>query len=253
MVPLTKEEKEIKEWAGRAFRAPWFEIVEKCAKIKRGEKLPENEIMFHPFFIDVLIDIRLLCRIMELMKISKFVSGNLFTIILSKKEERVIWACVEKEEDGIFTEVSVLNPREKWTERVAEMLFIDNLEGAYNYLNEWVRKNEIAPSIGAIKVANIMFFKEFKDAWEKSSEGKNLPLFAINFLNAVKNVVERKWIRFYPDVPLAKIVRYSHPLIKEITTVANPISRIFSIKPINDILVAYHSFLAPVRIPYPLH
>lgn len=248
MVPLTKEEKEIKEWAGRAFRAPWFELVEKCRRLKRGEKLSENEILFHPFFLDVLIDVRLICRAMGIAKVSRFVSGNLFTIILSKKEDRVIWACVEKEEDGVFTEAIVLNPQEKWAEKVAEMLFIDNLEGAYNYLNDWVRANEIAKSIGAIKVANIMFFKEFKDAWEKSSEGKNLLLFFANFINAVKNVVEKKWIRFYPDVPLAKIIRYSHPIVKEIARITTPISRIFALKPINDILVAYHSFLAPVKI-----
>ncbi len=251
VVPLTKEEKEIKEWAGESFRAPWFELVDKCRMLKQGEKLEGDDVYLHPYFVDVLLDTRILCRAMGVLKVSRFVGGNLFTIILSKREDRVIWACVEKEEGGVFVDKVVLDPSGDWADKVAEMLFTEDMQGAYNFLSEWVRKNEIADSIGAIKVANIMFFKTIKDAWESSQEGKNLPLFALKFLDAVKTNIEKKWIRFYPDVPLAKMIRFSYPLLKRITKMTNPLSYVVATKPLNDLFVSYYSFIFPIKVPLP--
>ncbi len=247
-VVLTREEREIKEWAGKSFREPWFTLVERCAKLKNGEKLSEEEKLFHPFFIDILIDTELIYKTMKTLKISRFVSGNLFTIILSKKEDRVIWACVEREEDGVFVSAKVLDPTQKWADKIAELLFIDNLKGAYEFLSDWVKRNEIAESIGAIKVANIMFFKTIKDAWEKSSEGKNLPLFLILLLDAVKTNIEKRWIRFYPDVPLAKIISLSYPLLKHTVKLVKPASYLLSVKYIDSLLKAYYSYLLPAKI-----
>jgi len=246
MIPLTLEEKEIKAWAGKAFKEPWFDLVQKCAKISRGEKL--DDIWYHPFFIDIFIDVRFVYKIMKAIKISDFVNGNLFTIILSKKEDRVIWACFEKQKDGVFTEAIVLNPEEKWADKVAELLFIDNLQGAYEYVSSWVKRNELGDSVGAIKVANIMFFKAIKDAWEKSYEGKNLPLFFMLFLDAVKKIIEKRWLRFYPNVNLYKMIKISYPLLKELSYVTYPLSKILSAKPVNDVLVAYNSFVVPLKV-----
>lgn len=246
MVALTQEEKEIKEWAGKAFKEPWLDLVQKCSKISRNEKL--DDVWYHPFFLDVLIDVRLMYKVMKTIRLSNFVNGNLFTIILSKKEDRVIWAAFEKQKDGVFTEAILLNPEEKWTDKVAELLFVDNLEGAYEYVQSWVRKNELGDSVGAIKVANIMFFKAIKDAWEKSSEGKNLPLFLLLFIDAVKTIVEKRWLRFYPDVPLSRLIKLSYPLLRELSYITYPISKVLSMKPVNEVLVAYNSFFVPVKI-----
>lgn len=250
MIPLTQEEREIKEWAGRAFRQPWFDLVEKVSKLSKGEKL--EDIWHHPFFVDIFLDVRFLYKVMKAVKISRFVNGNLFTIILSKKEDRVIWACFEKEKDGVFTEAIVLNPEEKWADKVAELLFIDNMEEAWRYVTEIVRKKEIGESVGAIKVANIMFFKAIKDAWEKSSEGKNLPLFLLLFADAVKTIIEKKWIRFYPDVPLSKLIKLSYPLLKELSYITPPLVKFFSLKTVNDIMVAYNSFVVPAKVSIPI-
>jgi hypothetical protein len=247
-VPLTKEEREIKAWAGKAFREPWFELVRRCAKIKSGETLSDDEILFHPFFIDVLIDVRLLCKSMQALKISKFVSGNLFTIILSKKEDKVIWACIEKEQDGVFVSAHTLDVTEKWADRMAELLFIDNMKSAYELACEVARKKEIANSVGAIKVANIMFFKTIKDAYEKSADGKNLPLFLLLLSEAIKTNIDKKWIRFFPDVPLAKIIKFSYPFVKLLASLGHPLSRILSLEPVDSIIRAYYSYILPLKV-----
>jgi len=247
-VPLTKEEREIKAWAGKAFREPWFELVRRCAKIKSGEELSADELFFHPFFIDVLIDSRLLCKSMQALKISKFVSGNLFTIILSKKEDKVIWACIEKEQDGVFVSAHTLDVTEKWADRMAELLFIDNMKSAYELACEVARKKEIANSVGAIKVANIMFFKTIKDAYEKSADGKNLPLFLLLLSEAIKTNIDKKWIRFFPDVPLAKIIRFSYPFVKFLASLGHPLSRILSLEPVDSIIRAYYSYILPLKV-----
>lgn len=247
-VPLTKEEREIKAWAGKAFREPWFELVRRCAKIKSGEELSADELFFHPFFIDVLIDSRLLCKSMQVLKISKFVSGNLFTIILSKKEDKVIWACIEKEQDGVFVSAHTLDVTEKWADRMAELLFIDNMKGAYELACEVAKKKEIADSVGAIKVANIMFFKTIKDAYEKSGEGKNLPLFLFLLSEAIKTNIDKKWIRFFPDVPLAKIIKFSYPFVKLLASLGHPLSRILSLEPVDSIIRAYYSYFLPLKV-----
>jgi hypothetical protein len=247
-VPLTKEEREIKAWAGKAFREPWFELVRRCSKIKSGETLSDDEILFHPFFIDVLIDSRLLCKSMQALKISKFVSGNLFTIILSKKEDKVIWACIEKEQDGVFVSAHTLDVTEKWADKIAELLFIDNMKDAYELACEVARKKEIANSVGAIKVANIMFFKTIKDAYEKSADGKNLPLFLLLLSEAIKTNIDKKWIRFFPDVPLAKIIRFSYPFVKLLASLGHPLSRILSLEPVDSIIRAYYSYILPLKV-----
>jgi|GEM_PF-967981 hypothetical protein len=247
-IALTKEEREIKAWAGKAFREPWFELVRRCAKIKSGEELSDDEIWLHPFFVNVLVDVRLVCKSMQTLKVSKFVSGNLFTIILSKKEDKVIWACVEKEQDGVFVSAHTLDVTERWADKMAELLFIDNMKGAYELACDVAKKKEIADSIGAIKVANIMFFKTIKDAYEKSGDGKNLPLFLFSLLDAVKTNVDRKWIRFFPDVPLAKIIRFSYPLVKYLAAIGHPVSRILSLKPVDSMIKAYYSYLLPIKV-----
>jgi hypothetical protein len=185
---------------------------------------------------------------MQALKISKFVSGNLFTIILSKKEDKVIWACIEKEQDGVFVSAHTLDVTEKWADRMAELLFIDNMKGAYELACEVAKKKEIADSVGAIKVANIMFFKTIKDAYEKSGEGKNLPLFLFLLSEAIKTNIDKKWIRFFPDVPLAKIIKFSYPFVKLLASLGHPLSRILSLEPVDSIIRAYYSYFLPLKV-----
>lgn len=249
MIEITPEERDIKAWAGKAFREPWFDLVQKSAKLMGGER--PNDIWYHPFFIDVFVDMRIIFKIMKATKIARLVNGNLFTIILSKKGDKVIWSCFETQENGVFTKATVLNPEEEWAKKVAELLFTDDLEGAYEYVSSFVKKSKLADSVGAIKVANIMFFKAIKDAWERSSEGKNLPLFFLLAADAVKTIIERKWIKFFPDVPLYKLIRLTYPLLKELSYIGAPISKLLSIKPINDILVTYNSLIFPIRLSLP--
>ncbi len=247
-VVLTPEERDIKNWAGLAFKRPWVELVQKCSKIKRGEKLQGDEILYHPFFVNIFIDVRLVYQAMKAFKISRFVSGNLFTIILSSREDRVIWACFEREEDGVFTELTILDPTEEWSSRMASLLFIDNLKGAYELALDVIKQKRLAGSLGAIKVANIMFFKAIKDAYEGSSEAKNLPLFLTLLSDAIKTIIEKRWIRFYPNVPLYKLINLSYPILKGISPVNKLISKVLSLKLANDMLVAYQSYLTPIRI-----
>lgn len=246
MIQLTQEEKEVKSWASKAFKEPWFDLVRKSAKIARGEEL--EDIWYHPFFVDVYVDVRLMYKIMRAIKISRFVDGNLFTIILSKKEDKVIWACFEKQTDGVFTEAVVLDPEDKWADKVAELLFIGRMEEAYNHVASWVRKNGLADSVGAIKVANIMFFKAIKDAWERSHDGKNFPLFLVLFADAVRTIIEKKWLRFYPEVPLARIIKLSYPILKELSFVVGPLSKILSARPVDNFFVTSSSFVTPIRL-----
>jgi hypothetical protein len=185
---------------------------------------------------------------MQALKISKFVSGNLFTIILSKKEDKVIWACIEKERDGVFVSAHTLDVTEKWADRMAELLFIDNMKGAYELACEVAKKKEIANSVGAIKVANIMFFKTIKDAYEKSADGKNLPLFLLLLSEAIKTNIDKKWIKFFPDVPLAKIIRFSYPFVKLLASLGHPLSRILSLEPVDSIIRAYYSYILPLKV-----
>ena len=221
-VPLSDEEREIMIWASDAFRKPWFTLVDLMSKIQSGEKL--SSYMFDPYFIKVKLDARLAYWFMKTTFAAKMAfgpNGNLLTIILSSSEDKVIWACIEREEKGIYLDYEILNDRlnEKWAEDVAKMLWINDLSSAFDYMSMWLKNQKDLSyiNLGVMKVANIRFFQAIKIAYERSNNGENLPLFLLKGVEAVKDILERGWIRFYPDVPLQKLLRTIRPILKNTT------------------------------------
>ncbi len=219
MPKLTKEETEVMKWAGKSFEKPWFDLCDVFKKIHDGEKLSNKEARVDPFFVPFKINGKMIYWIMKsgITNVMLGKNASLFTIILNKSESKIIWSCIERENDGVYVECHELKDRlgKEWDKKTVEMLKENDLKGAYNYLKEWVATQKDIAHIepGVMKVANIMFFKAFQDAYEESSNGKNLTLFGVKATEAVERILDEGWIRFYPQVNFERLLRVIKPLL----------------------------------------
>ncbi len=219
MPKLTKGEIEIMKWSAKSFKKPWFELCDVFKKIHIGEKLSNKEARVDPFFVPFKINGKVIYWMMKsgVTNVMLGKNASLFTIILNKTESKIIWACLEHEKDGVYIEYHQLRDRlgQEWDKETVEMLKENDLKGAYNYLKSWVTTQKDIAHIepGVMKVANIMFFKAFQDAYEESENGKNLPLFGVKATEAVERILEEGWIRFYPRVNFEKLLRVIKPLL----------------------------------------
>lgn len=235
---LTWKERDTKAWASESFRKPWFALVERMGRLHKGEKLTKEEALFDPFFVRMKIDTRLVYALMKIGKFVKLVLGEnatLFTVILSEDEERIIFSCIESEEDGIYTDYEILTPRlgKEWDAHLVELLKQNKMEDAFNHVKNWVKtQDDISHyNVGCIKVANILFFDAIRTAWEESNDGRNLPLFILKGAEAVTRILDEGWIRLFPDVPLQKFLRTMHPVLKNTSMLNKALQAVHSIPP----------------------
>lgn len=225
---LTPREASVMRWSGRAVKQPWFDICDRWQRMYKGEHLKLGEALFDAFFLPFRLDARPLYHIMKTIG-TKLVFGDnasLFTIVLNANADRIIWAGLEREEGGVYIEYFILNERlgGEWDEKAVKLLNESRLEEAFDHLSTWIRTQPDLGHIdlGAIKVANIQFFEAFKDAWEDADDGRKLALFGANAVEAVEEILQRGWIRFYPEVNLAKMLDAIHPVLR----FAMPVTRL---------------------------
>ncbi len=225
---LTKPEKEIMAWAAVAFRKWWFEMSDICQRLYAGESVPFRERRVDMFYLPFKIDVLPLFYGMRAgaAKLALGANPSLFTIVLNETGDRIVWACIEHAEDGVYTSYHILNDRlgQAWARKAAGLLFQDRMEEAFDYLTSWIRKQpEIRHiDVGAIKVAHLSFFMALKKAWDRSGEGK-IGSFFFYALNAVKEIQENRWLRLYPDVNLARALRIIYPYLK----IAGPLNSVY--------------------------
>lgn len=227
-ITLTPREESIMRWSGKAVKQPWFDICDRWQRMHRGERLTLDEALFDSFFLPFRLDARPLYHFMKHIG-TRLVFGDnasLFTIVLNAAADRIIWAGIEREEGGVYIEYFILNERlgGKWDEKEARLLGENRLEEAFDHLSIWIRTQPDLRHIdlGAIKVANIQFFEAIKDAWEDADDGRKLALFGANAVEAIEEIIQREWIRFYPNVNLKKMLDAIHPMLR----ISRPVTRL---------------------------
>lgn len=214
---LSTEEREVMRWAGRAFRRPWFAFCDASQRIASGTPHPSEAYRFDPFFLPVSLDARPIVWLMKsgLTNVLLGPNASLFTVVLDQSGERILWCGVEREEGGAFVEYHVLNDRldEPWAARLLELLREDRMDDAFRFVYAWVKSQTGLAHIdvGVLKVAHLPFFAALKRAWEESSEGRQLLLFTAKALDAVREIVDRRWLRFAPPVNLDRLLRTLAP------------------------------------------
>jgi len=228
IMQLTEREEEIMAWAAVAFRKWWFEMSDICQRLYSGERVPFSDRRVDMFYLPFKIDVLPLYYGMRAgaAKLALGANPSLFTIVLNETGDRIVWACIENAENGVYTSYNILNDRlgRPWARKAARLLFQDKMDEAFDYLTSWVRKQPEMSHIevGAIKVAHLSFFRVLKEAWDRSGEGK-IGSFFFYALNAVKEIQENRWLRLYPDVNLSRALRIIYPYLK----ISSPINSVY--------------------------
>lgn len=234
MLKITDEEKEIMAWASDAFKKPWFSLCDVLQKIHNGEKLSGTEAKIDPFFVPFKIDGRLIYHFLKHGATRSILGSNasMFTLVTNTRGNKLIWAGIELEDNGVFTEYYLLNDRleEDWAKKASEMIFNDELENAYEYLCEWIKEQEKLSHIdlGIVKVANIQFFGEFKKAYEEAEEGNKLFLMGLKMSDSVNKILEENWIKFYPNINLKKLLDALSPILKILNPANSKVQEVLS-------------------------
>jgi hypothetical protein len=222
---LTPEEKEIMAWGAESFKGPWVDLTNIFQRLHRGEDLSKDEALVDPYFVPFDIDGRILYKVLKTggSKAILGENGSMLSIITNTCGDEIIWAAVERSEDGAYTEFHPLSERlgEEWAKKGAEYLYNNEMEIAFNHFAEWLRSQPGYSHIdlGILKVANVQFFGAFKKAYEDSDDGAKMLLMGVKMVDAVNEIMEEGWIRFYPDINLKKLLEVVAPALNFLSPV----------------------------------
>ncbi|MEW5944626.1 MAG: hypothetical protein AB1742_00350 [bacterium] len=232
MAKLTGEEKEIMAWGSKAFKEPWLNMCAVFRRLHLGEKLSREQAGVDPFFLPVKVDGRLAYRLLKSggKKAILGDNGSMLTVITNTRGNRIIWASLELEEDGAYTEFHELSDRlgSAWDAKGAELIFDDLLADAFEHFRDWVKTQDDLQHVdlGILKVANVQFFGAFKKAWEESDEGRKVLLMTMKLSDAIGEILEEGWIRFHPEVNLKKLLDFTAPVLNVISTAGAPVQKV---------------------------
>ncbi len=222
---LTAEEREMKAWGAESFKGPWLDLCEVFSRLHNGEELTKEEVKIDPYFLPFDIDARVLFKIMKAggKKAILGDNGSMLTIITNTVGDEIIWAAIELEEDGAYTEFHPLADKlgQDWDKKGAEMIYNADMEGAFDHFSSWVKEQSGMSHIelGILKVANIQFFGAFKRAYEESDNGAKVLLMGIKMVEAVSEIMEEGWVKFYPDINLKKLLETIAPALNILSPV----------------------------------
>ena len=219
MIKITPEEQEIMAWGSEAFKSSWLDLCEIFQKLNAGEKLSRDEAMVDPYFVPFDIDGRVIYQALRYggKKAVLGENGSMITIITNTRGNQIIWSSLEAEENGAYTEFYPLADRmgHEWDKIGSELVFDDDLKGAHEHFASWIKTQPDISHVdlGIVKVANVQFFGAFKKAYEDSDDGAKLGLLLVKMADAVAEVMENNWLRFYPDINLKKLLELVAPAL----------------------------------------
>ncbi len=218
--PLTAENEATLRWAGEAFRRPWFDLCDRLSWIARGEKHDGSAYRFDPFFLPFPLDARWLHALMRRGATQLLLGANpsLFTVVLSPSGDRILWSAVERAENGVFVEYHVLNDRldEPWAAELAALLAQDRLADALAVARAFVASQPALRHIevGVLKAAHLQFFAALERAWQRAGGKPNVASFTRHALEAVRQIVQNRWLRFAPPINLGRLLAGLLPLLQ---------------------------------------
>ena len=219
MVDVSDFEKENLAWGSRYMKTPWAEMVRIFNRMGNGEEIPlEERLLQLELFDFIKLDLKSAYNLVTflLYDILKTPNGSMFTIILGEKGDRIIWASIEHEENGVYKEFIPLKHRldEDWAKEAAKFIVAGKNDELLEYLQKWMSTQEDLKHIelGLIKMAGIQFFDEFRLAWENSKRGEDLGEMVAQIIDALKKIFDNDWICFEPEPEAISVMRI---LVKE--------------------------------------
>ncbi|HOO56612.1 MAG TPA: hypothetical protein PLN69_07300 [bacterium] len=222
---LTPEEQEIMAWGAEAIKAPWVDMTNVWSRLNSGEELSSDEVKVDPYFLPFDVNAKILSKIMSAggKKAILGDNGSMLSIITNTAGDEIIWAALEREENGVYVEFHPLKEKlgQDWDKKGVDYLFNDDMQGAFDHFSDWISSQDEYNHIelGILKVANVQFFGAFKRAYEESDDGSRIILMGIKMAEAVNEILEEGWIRFCPDINLKKLLQTIAPALNILSPV----------------------------------
>ncbi len=210
-------EREALEWAARAVRRPWFQLLAVHARRAAGEPVgPEERAITGFFDLPFAVDAVWTYRLMRVGGLSVLFEGrpSLFVIVHDAALERVLWLGIQVAQGGLYTRHDTLHDKlpAGWDAPLLEALRRQAWEDADTEVRRLAAGFPDLPELPArvtLQIADLRFFERFREASAQCSSAALLP---VAYGRAAVEVAARGWIRFTPDVPFDRALRLASKL-----------------------------------------
>jgi hypothetical protein len=201
-VPKADGMEEVRRWASKWVKDPWYKTVEVCRDAFGAEELSAEERTGLLALTPIQADLKVVYHLLSAL--SNDIMGrnpNLWTIVTDEHGDEIIFSCLEREKGGAYVEVQPHDVKDPWTADAIRFMKDRDPEGLFDYLSG-VGFDKYGIEPGVVKVANIRFFAEFKRIFEEYEERGDLLLYFLRCFEIVKRIFDEEWIFFAPPVPV---------------------------------------------------
>ncbi|HDH97426.1 MAG TPA: hypothetical protein ENF73_06845, partial [Proteobacteria bacterium] len=197
-----RELAEILNWATENVRKPWERMCEVAHELSEQRRLTEQQATVNVPLVPMLsVDWRAAYYLMrDILGLIVWDPANLFTIILSDDESKILRAYIEETRDNNFISITKLDPEEPYMAEALQMINEGRLFDLRWFLDERLRERGF-PRVNWVKIANIRFFCEFRRVVEAYEREGKIAAFVREAIAAVQNIYANGWIRFAPEPP----------------------------------------------------
>ncbi len=201
------------EWASRAVRRPWFQLLEVVAKRASGEPLTaEERIVSGLFELPFNIDAVWLYRFLRIGSLAVLFDDrpSLFTLVANSSVDRVLWLGIQVARGGLYTGVTTLHDKlpAGWDEDLLACVRQNSLDAACTEIRRLAAELPEPPEIPervTLNLADIRFFAAFSEAAERGRAQR--ALLPLHYARAAVRVSREGWVRFHPNVPFDRALR----------------------------------------------
>ncbi len=197
-----ESEEQIITWARTHVKEPWINFVEISAKINNGESLPYPRrivnIPMSPFKADMAALYPLMRHLTGMLT---FEPGNLFTIILNDKGDKILKAYLEETENNNYVAMIDIPLEKSWVGQAEKIIAAGELEGLRELLDA-LTHDKFNKRVNWVKISNLGFFRCFKDVMDRYYKTRSLVEYTSGAINAVLEIYRNDWIKFTPMPPV---------------------------------------------------
>jgi hypothetical protein len=212
MNPITPQEQEAMEWASSTIKHMYYNLSETFRRMHHHEEIPHDSVYISTSLLPFSLNGKLTYYLLKYFGGSVLgKNGSMFSLVTNSNGDRIIWALLEPRIDGVYPELHELTHRleEPWALKAGRLITENRYRELFHHLRGWIATEEelCHVDLGIVKVGNIQFFMELKDAYDRIEDPRRIHLLLPAVERAFYRIFHEHWLRFYPKIPAVYIMR----------------------------------------------